>query len=250
MTTPRRGYYKRVTDTAKLRDRSRPRCGRYDRRGPRRFPVSSGRRPRIPFSPYGGLWVTLIAYSRARGRVMRPSPTSNAGSKRKSRMHVAFGVFRPSAGVVRSGCDRESACQSSAVVTDLDGAPLRNHCSAATANLERLGTSAEFEGDKIVASGVSEPARQRQTPKLLEPFEHRLTRSPGRSSRIGRRAAGPGGVGARSTSQARTAPMSAPRWSGTPQTRHSRHLWNEGVLSLLSAILNQGLRRASRHANP
>jgi hypothetical protein len=100
--------------------------------------------------------------------VMRPLATSKAESKRRSRMQVAFGVLRPSPGVVRSGKVRDNPFQSSAVVTVSDDASVRNHCSAATANLERLGTGRRFAGPPAGASDRSSPygAAHGPTPNL------------------------------------------------------------------------------------
>ena len=73
-----------------------------------------------------------------------PPPNSNAGSPRRSRMHVAFGVLRSSDGVVRSGRISERPSQNCFVEIAFPCACVRSQSSAGPANLERLGILFSF----------------------------------------------------------------------------------------------------------
>lgn len=69
--------------------------------------------------------------------VIRPAPTINAGSLRRSRMQVALGVLRSGRISVRSGCRSQSAIQSSREVAACLGS-LLSIASLAMANFDRF----------------------------------------------------------------------------------------------------------------
>ena len=66
-------------------------------------------------------------------------------------MQVAFGVLRVLVGVVRSGLEAHKALHNSLLVTAVTQALVRNQCSAASANFDRLtiGSLRWVFGDRL-----------------------------------------------------------------------------------------------------